>query len=173
MIGSNVTWIRTIRMKDDATMLAKEAMEIMYNMRDSNLEKWLLWYCWEFNNAAESKCNFDLWQDGVSVDYIIDRDVAGTGDTMYELSTFVSDDETRLYFHTGNYTFLWENRDLHRYNHDPSWTITPYSRYVTVRPVDDYSADADKILQVEVHVTADQWVRQLEIVLESLIWDIR
>jgi hypothetical protein len=164
-------------MKDDATMLGKEAMEIVYNLRDSNLDKWLLWYCGEFNNAALSKCNFDLWQNGTWTNYIVDREVDdGTSDTMYTLSTYASDEDTRLYFHTWNFnlgTGAGENRDISRYNHDPTGTVTPYSRYVTIRPVDDYSANADKILQVEVHVTADQWVRQLEIILESLIWDIR
>jgi hypothetical protein len=174
MVGSNISWIKTIRLKDDATMLAKEWMEMIYNLRDGNLEKWLHWYCWEFNNAVAGKCAFNMYQWGSWTNYIIDRSVNDTDDTMYELSTYSSDDETKLYLHTWAFTFSWESWDLTRYNHQSSWWIaTPYSRYVTIKHAPEYSTSTDKILQVEVHVIADQWVRSSDVVLESLIGDTR
>jgi hypothetical protein len=62
MIGSNISWIRTIKLKDNATMLAKETMEMIYNMRDSNLEKGLDWYCGEFDDTAGDNCGFPMYQ---------------------------------------------------------------------------------------------------------------
>ena len=175
MIWSNVTRIRTIRLKDDATMLAKEWMEIMYNLRDSNLEKWLLWYCGEFNNSLASKCAFDLYQGWTWTNYIIDWTWNDTDDTMYELRPMNSLDEARLYFHTWTVNLSWWlTQDISWYNHLATWwEVTPYSRYVTIAPTAPYASHTWKILQLQVHVIADQWVRQYDVVLESLIWDTR
>ncbi len=172
MVASNITWIKTIRLKDDATILAKEAMEMVYNLRDSNLEKWLLWYCGEFDDSASAKCGFDIYTWSAQ-NYIIDRTVDDTDDTMYELSTYGDDEDTRLYFHTGNYTFSGESWDLTRYNHDDTGKRTPYRRYISVSPVTGYATHTDKVLNIAVHVIAEQGIKSYDIVLESMMWDTR
>lgn len=156
-------------------MLAKEGMEIMYNLRDSNLEKWLLWYCGEFDDDEPSKCAFDVYQGWTWTNYTIDRARNGSGDNMYELSPMVSLNDARLYFHTWTVSLSWWlTQNISWYNHEHVWwEETPYTRYVTVAPAAPYASHTGKILQLEMHVLADQWVREYEIVLESLIWDTR
>lgn len=176
MIGSNIVRVKTIRIKDNATMLAKEAIEIIYNMRDSNLEKWLARYCWEFDDTAGDNCWFPMYQWWTWTSYILDWDIAiATGeDNMYSLLPFTSLEETRLYYHTWQSNVSWLNLDIFWYNHDSSGGIsTPYSRYIVIKPVDAYASNTGNILQIQVHVTADQWTRDYELILESLLGDIR
>ncbi|MBP7848041.1 hypothetical protein KA013_02360 [Patescibacteria group bacterium] len=41
----NSWWIYDIKSKDTSVLLSKEAIEIVYHMRDSNKEKDMFWNC--------------------------------------------------------------------------------------------------------------------------------
>jgi Tfp pilus assembly protein PilV len=45
ILGSNIIIIQHTKFKAQATLLAKEGMEIVYNMRDSNLDRSFEWNC--------------------------------------------------------------------------------------------------------------------------------
>jgi hypothetical protein len=115
------------------------------------------------------------WWTGTT--YVIDWDTnVATGEyNMYYLTWLSSLDDARIYHHTWSIWFSgWLSITGFWYNHNSiSGTETPYSRYIVFKPVDDYSSNTGNILQVEVHVLADRWIGNYEIVLESLLWDIR
>lgn len=61
-----------VQKRAQATLLAKEALDIIYNQRDSNIRKWVVWNCYDVNIDKEQGCearfkkgeSYIIWFDG-------------------------------------------------------------------------------------------------------------
>lgn len=176
LLTENSWRIYDIRSKDTSILLAKEAIEIAYNARDSNKAKDMFWNCALVDTWASSNwCDdfFYMWW-GYTY-YLATRDMEGKYILSGISSTWI--DTTMLYLHeqdildaSWNVLVTWASR----YDHNPAgWTPTIYSRYLAFAPVSGYVNATWLILQVESHVTYKRWWRERKVILESLIGEIR
>lgn len=176
LVINNISWVKTIRVKNTATMLAKEWLEIAYHMRDTNLERWIVWDCIDFDTwAASDHCGWLFYDGSTSIyggsgnDYIIDRDIGG--DDYYNFSWVSSESQGLLYLHTGNVASTGSAITWFWYNHIASlWTSSIYTRIITFAPSSLYPSNTWNVLQIFSRVFIQEWSSQREIVLESVIW---
>ena len=188
-----LTWNLSIMdhtdMKLQSTVLAKEWLELLYNLRDSNLEKKLQWNC-VLNQGI-----YD-WEDtvwGAGYQGHTEEDIC--------VGYFGSEDKLlQLAFHENNYLyqkisdsrsnfddlfeenqlclFSWNNMVWYAYcSWSPSSGIEKtgsfFARYLSFKWVsaDWLNLPNDKILKVESHVLYKKWYRTGDIVFESFIWN--
>ncbi len=175
LLTENSRWIYDIKSKDTSVLLSKEGIEIAYHMRDSNKEKDMFWNCADVDTWAANSCAHYFYEWGGGTAYLAARDMQGTYTLSGITSTGVA--TTMLYLHQWNITDVSGNVIVtsgSRYNHDPvGWSPTIYSRYIRFTPVSGYVNDTGLILQIESNVTYTKWGKQSQVILESLIWEIR
>ncbi len=163
MLTSNVSWIYDIRNRDTALAIAKEWMDIVYHIRDSNLERWQLRNCADL----QPECNqlFFTWS---TAQFLLDFDPSW----MYSLIPLDSIDDARIYYHTW---IIWTWAiETFWYNHDPVWgEETIFSRIIEFDTVDWFSSDSSSVLRLAVRVLYGTPSRPQEITLESVIGNIR
>jgi type II secretory pathway pseudopilin PulG len=113
--GSLSLWSRS-RNRTTATMLAKEWIEMMYSIRDTNLDKAQKWWCIPPINT--NVCAYDLvnW----SYTFIIDRDSDGIA-----ISVPATFDKRRLYINSSN--------GVMTYTHSGTSTPSSFYRYLTIK----------------------------------------
>lgn len=173
-IGSNISWVRVIKTNDIATVLAKEAMEMVYHTRDSNLEKWIVRKCAVLDAASDDYCwqtFYDAWAG--TWYFRIDWDINDT--QMYAFTPVDPTDleQTRIYVHT--WSVVWSaTTSGFRYNHDSTGgELTRYTRYIEFSPLDSHASHDDKVLKVRVFVDVENSWRNKQIMLESVLGDIK
>ncbi len=175
LLTENSRWIYDIKSKDVSVLLAKEWIEIAYHMRDSNKEKDMFWNCARVDTWALNSCGDYFYEWGGATYYLATWDMQGTYQLSWITSTWLA--VTTLYLHDTNiYDASWTVIVTWWtwYNHQTSWwTATIYSRYLKFTPVSGYVNDTWFILQVESHVTYTRGGRSRDVVLESLIGEIR
>lgn len=188
LMTSNLRWLERNDLRLQGTLFAKEWLELVYNLRDSNLERELPWNCILnpdyinknsqelVNELAKSSCvndalnclcprYFGIWSSMV-VSYMDGHYVfvkplsSNTGfDNLFAAS--------QLYQHTWHW-ITW-------YSHENWWEATVFARYITfdsiVENVWEKALDADKILKVSSHVLWQKWWYTWEVVLSSFIWN--
>lgn len=186
-----ITWNLKImddtEMKLQATILAREWMELLYNVRDSNLEKELGWNC-VLSGDVYRKEQEDLSYSDICVGYF------GTGKYLqlsFDKNNYIeqklvdkknSFDElfstNRLCYYTGENIAWYGTCPQISTNNMASY----FARYLSFSPV-DFSASPnaqktpqslsydDKILKVESHVLYKKWWKTWEVVFESFIWN--
>lgn len=168
-----------IRTRTIATLLAKESMALVFNLRDSNRLAGLEWDCVP-NIAYDEKditkldvCaeNLITWQKntafawvfGVSKDRFMDiRKVSYMQD---DKSMFES---TRLSLMSGSAKFPIQ------YYATGIWGMpTSFARYILFTWVVENGVvmPKDKLIKVESHVLYHRWTTTGEVVLESFIWN--
>jgi len=188
-----ITWNLSIMdhtdMKLQSTVLAKEWLELLYNLRDSNLEKGLPWNCVLDNGV------YLLYPEQIEENWIC-AGYFGSGDFTEVLQ--LSFDSKNYYYqkltgYSASFDDLFENNKLCTWaNTDEtmvwyaycSWqtdgtemTPTFFARYLSFTGVsvsDDESSDVlpvDKIIKVESHVLYKKWHKTGDIVFESFIWN--
>jgi hypothetical protein len=166
-----------------ATFLAKEWLELTYNIRDANLQKWLPRNCLLTDaNLADIFTHIDpdqacaryfssgaqdhkVLQVGfASSGYFIAQPVLLSSDFAHNFTTF------RLW------AFTWQisGKDISRYapgNGSITWNQTMFSRYILFTGVWEWGKllPLDSVLKVESHVLFVKWATTGEIVLESII----
>jgi len=169
MVIENISLLDRIKNQTTATSLAKEWIEIVYNLRDSNLNKSVKWNCID---ATDPDCP-NRFADGMS--FKTELNLNG----YYRLSATDSEfDSNVLYFHTWDikdntnwvlFTWFW-------YDYTPdNWEKTIFSRYIYFDRVylkNGWMADPSKLLKIESHVVYKKWATKEEVVLESFIWEI-
>ena len=181
LITQNLATLDTTQTRTTATFLAKEWIELVYNMRDSNLGKWLPWDCvlrasfatgdWnEIDPEEVCERNFSTWFANKLLNISFDPD----GYT-HTNSTLLSSDFTqlwtgnRLYYATG--TIWWKN--IFWYSSRPVDGLDPtsFSRYILFTGVVEWKniLPRDSILKVESHVLYFRGSKTGEVVLESFI----
>ncbi len=182
LITQNLVTLDSTQSRTTATFLAKEWMELVYNMRDSNIDKWLPRDCvlktWFSIDAfgsidPEKVClwNFSSWnQDNHVLQVSFDADwytyafpVAAEKD-FAELRI-----ANRLYYTTWD---VWWHQ-IFRYSSYPGKSSEPtaFSRYILFTGVREWDEilPRESILKVESHVLYTRGAKTGEVVLESFI----
>ena len=185
LITQNLVTLDITQSRTMATFLAKEWIELAYNIRDSNIAKWLprdcvlkTWFVLDvLGNVVdlEHVClwNFSSWvQDNkilqLSFDstwYIYTYPV----DAGWDFTELWSGN--RLYFAT--WTVWWHQ--IFWYSSRPvPWTPpSVFSRYILFTGVREGNniLPRENILKIESHVLYNKWTKTWEVVLESFIWN--
>ena len=117
IITGSLTLGSRSRNRTTATMLAKEWLEMMYNIRDTNLDKAQTWWCIALNGS--NNCVNNMTGDNTS--YIIES----TNNGIKILNWTVLADR-RLYISTNN--------GVTTYTHSGTNTPSPFYRYITIKP---------------------------------------
>lgn len=182
LIVNNLGTVDKSETKIKATLLAKEWIEIIYNMRDSNIQKWLDRNCviisWIDNNGKTSEPNLCDWYFG---SWISNNKILQVSfDPKWYIQTKRLDNSdfnnnfsgNRLYFFT--WIINWSN--IFRYGNENnlfSWEQTFFARYILFTWIneDKNILPVNKILKLESHVLFKKWSYTWEIVLESFIWN--
>jgi hypothetical protein len=182
LISQNLIALDATQLRTSATLLAKEWIELVYNMRDSNLDKWLprdcvldSWFIIDPSNPVEpiTAClrKFSLWNNKILQ---ISFD---SGDYMYALpvnrdTTFGDLRNTnKLYYIT--WDIWWHTIFRHSSRHQTNNTPTYFARYILFTGVREWihTLPTDSILKVESHVLYTKWNKTWEVILESFVWN--
>lgn len=174
-------WVaQTLRNQDYAkwqiksSFIAREWIELMYNLRDANYHKELPWNC-IFNSKSK---NLELKNEN-SNPFCIDTLKPWTvikisiwsGDYIHiETSDKLWEDfsenfeKFQIYFHSwsSNRPFLY----------DYSWSeeeSTWLARYILIKEVKDIPEN--NVLKIESHVLYQQWTKTWERVMETFMWN--
>ncbi len=170
VIVSNLALTDKVKNNSIATFLSKEWIEIIYNIRDSNIDKWLKWNCTKIDLSYNCIEKFTAWSVfNVNINLKWYHDIKPTS-TDYN--------DNLLYYHE------WVIKDnanapiinWFRYDHDTSnWKRSFFSRYIKFDGVylwPEWSIwNADKLLKIESHVLYNKWTFTWDVVMESIIWD--
>lgn len=179
LIISNISRVETIKQKNTATMLAKEWLDIVYNLRDMNLERWIDRDCADFDTGTSDNCasHFYLWwtslYGGSGTDYIIDWNMSNLWSDTYVLNTVSQESDGVLYLHTGNVATTGSAITWFWYNHIAGGdSASLYTRIITFAPSSSYSSNTGNILSITSRVIANVGSKRQEVILESMIWCI-
>lgn len=171
MLISNISRLYDIRTKDTAVGLAKEAMDIVFHLRDSNIEKWMDWDCVEMSYDWWSwDCDAHLLSWTLTR-YVIDRSLTG----LYLFTEIWSTGDAEIWYHTWSwYTQDWTSYTGFWYNHTAAWwTETPFFRWIEIFPHPTYPSHSNRILWVRSIVHYIRWTTSKQVILESSIGDMR
>ncbi len=190
-------WLsQTLRNKDYADIqiksafLAREWIELMFNLRDANYHKELPWNCifgynnnpgtiqldedWEeTNNPFCKKWYFWTWNARIlkvwmwtGKEYIR----VETGSLDGDFDTLFSG--YQIYFHTWNIVewITWYLYD-HAWNDDERTWFARYLLITWVVAEDGNAVDTDKLLKIESHVLYKKWYLTGEKVMETFMWN--
>lgn len=188
LVTNNLKSMDRNNLRLQATLLAKEGIELVYNLRDSNLEKQLSWNClmniemysWNSDQLASK-----IWRWNQSdFENIICDWYFGTG---YFLQIWF---DPNLYMYYKNFSISdiffvnYGNSNLYYFQNDQdlSWywysfinigTKTSFARYISFKPVMEWDKvlPLDKIMKIESHVLYVKWATTWEVVFESFIWN--
>lgn len=182
-----LTWNLSImdhtNMKLQSTVLAKEWLELVYNLRDSNLEKNLPWNCvlnQEVYNWSQSSQLEDKTVDDICDDYFgsgnFDKILQVAFDNekyYYQNLTGGHDDFTGLFEDNNLCLFTWNDMSWFAYCSGVVGEPTFFARYLSFTWVTYWGnlLPIDKILKVESHVLYQKWHKTWDIVFESFIWN--
>lgn len=189
-----VLWLVTTNLRSmdrndlrlQATVLAKEWLELAYNMRDSNLERELPRNC-IMNQSIYWWSNLDLsrqfeqnWIDPDDIPFFCPKYFS-----IWDiLQIWFSDNqylkvESKNLFENFDDNYSWNKLYLHTWNslswysYDDGGEETYFARYISFTwVVENWNLlDVDKILKVESHVLYKKSWFTGEVVLESFIWN--
>jgi type II secretory pathway pseudopilin PulG len=119
VITGSLTLGSRSRNRTTATMLAKEWLEMMYNIRDTNLDKAQKWGCMDIT------CTINIGDPTVALGTTYTFTIEGTwvnGITIINNPTFAA---RRLYLAT------WANNVTY-YTHNATFPATQFYRYITI-----------------------------------------
>ena len=191
------TWIlvvlhglsQTLRNQDYANVqitssfLAREWIELMFNLRDANYHKELPWNCvFKSVNSLRNSyrendnpfCGWYLWSWSVNV---LKISIWLWGNYVYVETGNISDDfddnfnNYQIYLHTWNvmgnqtgfvYDYTWSEEEK-------IW----FARYLVITWIVENGEliDKDKILKLESHVLYKRWELTWEKIMETFIWN--
>jgi len=184
LITQNLVTLDITQSRMMATFLAKEWMELVYNMRDSNIDKWLPWDCVldptfvtdiEWNMIPELAC---MWNFSSSTNKVLqisfDSGVYTYANPVNLGANFnVLWSWNRLYYRTWD---VWWHK-IFWYSSRPVPGIQPtlFSRYILFTGVREWIhvLPRDSIMKIESHVLYNKWTKTWEVVLESFIWNYK
>lgn len=179
LITDNLWIMSRLDLKNQSNFLGKEGMELVFNMRDSNLVKKLPWNCVLSDDAINNETMQYLREDNICRGYFWSGDinifsVSFDPDSYSVVSNFSKEVEDfdsmfqkyRVYYNTGNklswYGDAWENSEE-----------TFFARYISFKPIIEWwnVLPTNKILKLESHVLYQKWSRTGEYIFESFIWN--
>lgn len=141
-------------------LLAKEAMDIVYNQRDTNLMRSVRWDCAHIDATQPDACSY-RFQAGKTYR------VEFNGFSWYVFSdpavTATWASWNQLYIHTNNW--------IDMYTHEPNDRPSPFSRYIEFSPAQfGWSwMSTDHVLKVTVSVPYVLGDSNRKVILESLL----
>ncbi len=164
----NISYVERTSMKTQSTFLAKEGIEIAYNLVDSNIERWMHWNCANYDTNDYS-CDDFLW----SWNSYYKAEISTWSAFSISSISNTNHEDNILYFHTWDlnwYTWFW-------YDHDDTWKETDFSRYLYFTWVysegDSWVLDKSEILKVKSVVKFKKWAYTWDVTLESFVWNVR
>lgn len=188
LITSNLVTMDKVENRTVATFLAKEWLELVYNIRDANDQKWLPWDCLladsiEVNTGGMNTNDLDLikacsryFSSGASDGNVLSIGFAESGyffATQKRLEgNFLVNFST---FGLVKMTWMVGQQAFSRYGprqENNTWGLQIFGRYILFTGVRDWEniLPLTDILKVESHVLFMKWANTWEIVLESFIW---
>ena len=183
LVTQNLVTLDATQARTMATFLAKEWMELVYNMRDSNIDKWLPRDCllktqFEVNVVGSIDLNVCAWnfaswtEDHQILQISFDPKKYTYANPVDIQENFVDLwSGNRLYYTTWN---VWDI-DIFRYSSlaTPESTPTAFARYIVFTGVREGETilPRDKLLKVESHVLYVKWSKTWEVILESFVWN--
>ncbi len=193
-----VSWLMTnnLKLMDQnntklqATVLAKEAMELIYNIRDSNVKKELSWNCiindqmytWTKDELSSKisrgdKSNFEniICKWHFSIDTILQVSFDPKNyiyQNIYQkinnhIDIFESRyNQNKLFFYEKDWISWYGNQSNHL-----SWKETPFARYLSFQKIKEWGnyLPDNKIMKVQSHVLYVKWWRTWEVIFEGFI----
>lgn len=184
LIIQNLVTLDVTQSRTTATFLAKEWIELVYNMRDSNLGKSLPWNCvlqahlktgdrntidpekicaWYFSSWIDDHKFLQISFDPEAYTYAVPVDAGTNFNALWS--------GNRLYYTTGE---IWWNIIFWYSSLPVQWTEpTFFSRYILFTGVreGDLVLPRESILKVESHVLYRKGTKTWSVVLESFIWN--
>lgn len=168
MVTKNIHWIHELSYKNTATLLAKEWLEVAFHQRDMMYSRGLPWSC--IGTDATGVCDrflLDEWANSSLYRLVAHPTV------WYRIEPLQRMEDSRLYTISLPDAATW-------YTHRASWIpvpdsaygSSPFSRYITVRPVDEMADIEEYVLMIESTVMYTVWGNTHQVVLESLLGDI-
>ncbi len=136
-----------VKKKAQATLLAKEALDIVYNQRDTNLRRGVIWNCAIININA----SMQAWAPADACDTLFapgKKFIAWfNGSAWYTISeVWNNPDSTKLYTQIKNNVVI--------YTYDNQWTPTPFTREIIIEQstLQDPQLNSDQVVKVTVKV---------------------
>ncbi len=183
LITQNLVTLDITEARTTSTFLAKEWIELIYNMRDSNIQKSLPRDCvmyadletWNRNEIdPEHVCMryFTSWTEDKQLLQISFAPEGYIYTHIAEQWTWFESlrNDNRLYYTTWSIA----DKDLFRYSNLPveGQEPTVFSRYIVFAVVREWDKilPPNKILKLESHVAYMKGTKTGEVVLESFIW---
>jgi type II secretory pathway pseudopilin PulG len=141
-------------------MLAKEAMDVIYNQRDTNSMRSVRWDCASINILKPEACAY-RFESGKTYR------VEFNGFTWFT----ISDPALTSTWSSWNQLYLHTNNGIDLYTHEANDRPSVYTRYVQFSPANfgGSGLDMDHVLKITVNVTYIQWEENRKVILESLL----
>lgn len=171
MIISNIFRLYDLRAKDVAVGLGKEAMDIVFHLRDSNIEKSMRRDCREVLQTWPSwSCPNSLltsWMNMYRINFSLTW--------LYAIEEIFTTWDAVLRYHTGVlYTQSWSSYTWFWYSHNTTaGQETEFSRWIEVFPQQNYPTMTWRVLGVRSIVQYQRWSNIRQVVIESILWDMR
>lgn len=170
LLTNSIGYFDAITMKTKASLLAKEGIEIVYNIRDSNIEQWYPWNFMEWTNWGETYIwdeNYTTFKVGFS---------SGAQYYLFEPKKKEADFESNfkefyLELFTGDNK---KKTTTAYYQHTPQKDLPPkgFARIIEFNPISIWTGeivDKNKIMKITSRVLYKRSSRTGEVVLESFI----
>ena len=180
VITQNLTAMDKAETTTVATFLAKEGIELAYNVRDSNLQKWLPRNCmltshvlWDvYDDVEPDQACMSYFSSGVAGSIVL-LGLASSGYFFMDtkpLASWASElfDQSRLYHFTQD--IQWKSLSWYGYTWDHGQESF-FARYIlfTWVQVSWQILPMQNILKIESHVLSRKWSAYQDTVLESFI----
>ena len=160
VISRNILAVDRINLENQATILAKEGIEIVYNIKDTNIERWIPWDCAEFDYQSPDCDTYFTWATGRF-------DVSFDKNNIYELTSTTT--WGTVYYNTWSVPGIG---DWFWYSQDGSGDEeTYYQRYIEFEDVQ--TSSLNNVLKVKSVVEYSKWAYTWDVAIESFIWKSR
>lgn len=178
LMTSNLRWLERNDLRLQGTLFAKEWLELVYNLRDSNLERELPWNCILNKSGLEDALNGTVSEDELESKICSYFGIGHPIKISYD-DWYVNVEETKTEFDQ-NILYYYDNSEEHVrnsvnwYSHKEGWEPTVFARYITFDEITEKEwsfLNTWKILKVSSHVLWQKWWYTWEVVLSSFIWN--
>lgn len=166
-LSNNISISQFAKNKTFATFLAKEGIEIVFNIRDTNTDKWIAWNCNKLKSDYSCENKFKIWDY-----YQVSLNMTGFTKINATISWF---ENNIIYFHSW-YIYNTNNLPILSgfwYDYNDNWQKTFFSRYIYFDWIKIWepwtNLDQNDILKIESHVIYNRWTQKDKVVLESFI----
>lgn len=200
LITDNLETMDQNNLKIQATLLAKEGIELVYNMRDANLKKELSWNClinegmylrsaedlsekiWRWEDISNFEEVICVWYFGENNNLQVSFDMVNY---MYHGQSTKSDifydnyQNNKLYLYKADiswYPVFWYGHELKNdeiFDESLQASDTFFARYLSFEKIKEWDNNLpeDKIMKIESHVLYMKWWNTGEVIFESFIWN--